>query len=360
MDKVRVLIVDDAVLARRVIADSLREDPIIEVVGTASNGRLALQRLDSNPSDIIILDLEMPEMDGLQTIDAVRARYPRLPILMCSAYTDAGAAQTLEALARGANDYVTKPTQVRDLEAAKARLRDELLPKIRALCGVSDTAATPHERGIVRELPTVRVDAVAIGASTGGPAALGAVLPRLAGSFPVPILITQHMPKLFTSLLAERLAAQSALQVSEGAPGIEPLPGRVYLAPGGYHMVVRRDGDRVVLDLNEDPAEHSCRPSVDVMLRSVVAVYGEHVASVILTGMGQDGLRGCELVRQRGGIVVAQDRASSIVWGMPGAVSGAGIAHAITPLDEIAPLLTRVVTGNRLLQRRSSGSQGSV
>ncbi len=351
MEKVRVLIVDDAVLARKVIADSLSGDPEIEVVGFASNGRLAIQRLAATTPDLLILDLEMPEMNGLETIDAVRADYPNLPIVMCSAYTDHGAEQTLEALARGANDYVTKPSKSRDLEDSRLKLKNELVPKIKALCGLTGERPVPTStaRG-TGNIPSVSVDVLAIGSSTGGPAALAQVLPLLRHDFPVPILITQHMPKLFTGLLAERLAAQSRLKVIEGAPGIEPRPGYAYIAPGGFHMIVRRQDDRVVLDLTEDAAENSCRPSVDVMLRSMVDVYGEHILTVILTGMGQDGLRGSEIVRKRGGIVVAQDQASSVVWGMPGAVSEAGVAHVIAPVSEIAALAERVVVANRILR----------
>jgi two-component system chemotaxis response regulator CheB len=360
MDKIRVLIVDDAVLARKVIADSISCDPVIEIVGFASNGRLALQRLAAAHPDLVILDLEMPEMNGLETIDAMRAQYPHLPIVMCSAYTDQGAEQTLEALSRGANDYVTKPSKSRDLEESRTKLREELLPKIKALCtaanGAPTPSASPRPRG-TGGLPSVAVDVLAIGSSTGGPSALAAVLPLLNADFPVPILITQHMPKLFTALLAERLAAQSKIKVVEGSAGLEPQPGCAYIAPGGYHMVVRRDGERVVLDLTEDAAENSCRPSVDVMLRSVVEVYGEHVLSLILTGMGQDGLRGCEAVRRRGGIVIAQDEASSVVWGMPGAISEAGVAHAISPLSDIAPQIERIVVANRILRRGSRASE---
>lgn len=356
MEKVRVLIVDDAVLARKVIADSLSNDPDIEVVGTASNGRLALQRLDSNPSDLLILDLEMPEMDGLATIDAVRAKYPTMPILMCSAFTIEGADRTLEALTRGANDYITKPSKARDLEDAKERLRSELVPKIRALCAAPQEPNSMAPRG-TGSIPTISIDAVAIGSSTGGPSALAAVLPQLAATFPVPIFITQHMPKIFTALLAERLSAQSDLSVIEGEPGLTPQPGHVYIAPGGYHMVVQRVDGVITLALNEEPPENSCRPSVDVMLRSIVSVYGEHVLSLILTGMGQDGLRGSELVRARGGIVLAQDRASSIVWGMPGAVSAGGVAHVVAPLAELASLVTRIVNGNRILRRPPKGNK---
>lgn len=352
MEKVRVLIVDDAVLARKVIADSISSDPAIEVVGFASNGRLALQRVAAANPDLVILDLEMPEMNGLETIAAMRAQYPNLPIVMCSAYTDHGAEQTIEALARGANDYVTKPSKSRDLEESRVKLREQLVPKIKALCGVSGNRTTAPSRAKgTGGIPSVLVNALAIGSSTGGPSALAEVLPRLSGDFPVPIFITQHMPKLFTGFLAERLGAQSEIKVIEGAPGVEPQPGHAYIAPGGYHMIVRRENDRIVLDLNEDAQENSCRPSVDVMLRSVVDVYGEHILSLILTGMGQDGLRGCELVRRQGGIVVAQDEASSVVWGMPGAVSEAGLAHAISPLSEIAPLIERLIKANRILRR---------
>lgn len=360
MEKVRVLIVDDAVLARKVIADSLSDDPTIEVVGTASNGRLALQRLDSTPPDVLILDFEMPEMDGLATIDAVRQRFPKLPIVMCSAFTNEGAAQTLEALARGANDYVAKPSRTRNIEEAKSILRRDLVPKIHALCGIEAEKAVEAapSRG-TGAVPRVSIDVIAIGSSTGGPNALAAVLPELSERFALPILITQHMPKVFTALLANRLASQSKIKVIEAAPGMRPVAGHAYIAPGGFHLIARRADDGVVLDLTEEAPENSCRPSVDVMLRSVVDVYGEHVLAVILTGMGQDGLRGCELVRRAGGIVLAQDKPTSVVWGMPGAVTEAGVAHAVAPISDIAPMIERIVTANKVLRGKSKRSEES-
>lgn len=366
--KIRVLVVDDSVVVRRLLSDTINAEPSCEVVATAPNGKLALAKIPQVNPDIITLDVEMPEMDGLETLSEIRKIYPRLPVIMFSSLTERAAVATLRALELGATDYITKPNATSAVSATE-QIREQLIPKIRSLMGARGfsllpgrgslpptSAAAPHpgQRPGVRETVvqprvtpatqrTSRIDLLAIGSSTGGPNALTTVISKLPATFPLPVVITQHMPPLFTRLLAERMNLASALSVHEAAGGEALEPGHVYLAPGDFHMEVRREGTAVRLRLTQAPPENSCRPSVDVMFRSVHEVYGGKVLAVILTGMGQDGLRGCDLIREAGGYVVAQDEATSVVWGMPGAVAKAGLADAVVPIDSISAEITRRV-----------------
>jgi len=356
MGKIRVLVVDDAVVVRRMVSDVITADPALEVAGTAANGRIAMAKIPQVNPDIVTLDVEMPEMDGLETLAAIRKQYPLLPVIMFSTLAVRGAATTLDALTLGANDYVTKPANVGSVTEALQCLRDQLVPKIKLWC----SRATKSERVALRpgasftylaprknDAQPTRVEMVAIGVSTGGPNALSALLPELPGDLAVPIVIVQHMPPVFTRLLADRLGSQSALKVSEGVSGELVRPGHVYLAPGDYHMVVKRDGLSLRIQTNQDTPENSCRPAVDVLFRSVVGVYGSGTLGVILTGMGQDGLRGCERIRETGGQILAQDEATSVVWGMPGFVAKAGLADQVLPLKEIAGEIVRRVRRGR-------------
>lgn len=361
MRPIRVLVVDDAVVVRRVVSDALSAAPDVEVVATAANGRIALQRIPQCTPDLVTLDVEMPEMDGLETLRRLRVEYPTLPVIMFSTLTERGATTTLDALALGASDYITKPSHTGSLEQSMARLREELLPRIRALAGRS--APAPAARAAVpvagtRTTPPLPVRTVArppgvlaIGVSTGGPNALGALLPCLRADLPVPVVIVQHMPPMFTRLLAERLDAQCALTVREAAGGERLTPGTIYIAPGGSHMIVERRGTEVVTALTQTPPENSCRPAVDVLFRSVAATYGAEALALVLTGMGQDGLRGCEEIRDRGGRILAQDEASSVVWGMPGFVAKAGLAEKVLPLGDLAPEINHLTTGGRIGRR---------
>jgi two-component system chemotaxis response regulator CheB len=336
MSKIRVLVVDDSVVVRRIVSDALTADPDLEVVGTAANGKIGHTKVAQLKPDVVTLDVEMPEMDGLETLDAIRKVHPKLPVIMFSTLTIRGGETTLDALAHGASDYVTKPSNVGSVGAAQLSLRDQLIPKIKALCGkpvFAPTTAQARATGVDVASPVARkavgslpVDMVAIGVSTGGPNALSKLLPTIPADFPVPIVIVQHMPPMFTKLLAERLDVQSAIEVHEATEGQQILP--------------------------QEAPENSCRPAVDVLFRSVVNVYGAGTLGVILTGMGQDGLRGCEQIREVGGQVFAQDEASSVVWGMPGSVSRAGLAHQILPLDQIGPEIVRRV------KNRSANSDG--
>jgi two-component system, chemotaxis family, protein-glutamate methylesterase/glutaminase len=344
--RTRVLIVDDAVVIRRMLTDIIGADPGLDVVGAASNGRLALARIPQVNPDVVILDIEMPEMDGLTTLAELRRTWKRLPVIMFSTLTERAAAATLDALALGANDYVTKPANVGSVTLAMQRVREELIPRIKQFAGPPAPAPLPAGPGAAAPTPgRGQVEAVGIVSSTGGPNALAELIPALPADLGVPVLIVQHMPPLFTSLLARRLDAQGALTVREGAAGEPVRPGEVWIAPGGLHLVTRREGAGVRLETNTDPPENSCRPAGDVLLRSMVTTWGGRVLAVALTGMGSDGKRGCDLVRSRGGQVLAQDEATSVVWGIPGGVARAGLADRVLPLGQLAAEITRRVGG---------------
>lgn len=371
MIRVRALVVDDSAAYRRILSDTLASDPAIEVAGTAPNGRIALQKIPQLNPDVVTLDVEMPEMDGLETLRAIRAEYPTLPVIMVSAVTEPGAEATIDALLRGANDYCTKPM---DADGAAA-LKRELVPKVlrlgqaylQACRSPGGAASMPPMRPMSSAPPggaprsgrpamprpraaTGRVEIVAIGVSTGGPNALANVFAALPGDLDVPVVLVQHMPPLFTATLAQRLDQGSQLVVREGQAG-EPLrPNWAYVAPGNFHMFVARDKGVPALSLNQAQPENSCRPAVDVLFRSVAELYGPNVLAVVMTGMGQDGQRGAEHVRDAGGEVWAQDEASSVVWGMPGAVVRAGLADRVLPLDRIGTEIAR-----RTRERRTGG-----
>jgi two-component system chemotaxis response regulator CheB len=379
MPKIRVLVVDDAVVVRKVITETLRRDPDLEVVGVAANGRIALQKIPQVNPDLLTLDIEMPEMDGLATLREVRKLYPKLAVIMFSTLTAKGASATLDALTLGANDYVTKPANVGSVTEAMERLEQELIPKIKIHCrsllagevpglGRDTFHRVPNcpsrldgeiprplaSNGTAKPVPAPPlpprpgpIEIVCLGTSTGGPNALAEVFSQLPGDLPVPIVIVQHMPPLFTAMLAERLSAHSSIPCHEGVAGQVLERGHAYIAPGGRHMEVMRPGLRAILRLQDGPPENSCRPAVDVLFRSVAAHYGGAVLGVVMTGMGQDGLRGCELIREKRGHIVVQDEASSVVWGMPGYVARAGYADKTLPLPQIAGEITRRVRESR-------------
>lgn len=348
MPPIRLLVVDDSVVVRKAIREALESESTIEVAGTAASGRIALAKIPQLNPDVITLDIEMPGLNGLKTLAQIRKLYPKLPVIMFSTLTERGAAITLEALSLGASDYVTKPSNTGSLSAAKDQVRQELVAKI--LCLVPrhvHRVPIPVVPAAKRSSAGQPIDIVAIGVSTGGPNALAEVIPQLPKDFPVPVVVVQHMPPLFTKLLAERLASRSALLVREGQAGKALEPGHAWIAPGDHHMTVARKGTGVVLNLNQEPPENSCRPAVDVLFRSVADVYGPRVLAVVMTGMGSDGARGARHIREVGGEIVVQDEASSVVWGMPGAVVGAGVADKICPLAEISQEIVGRVTSSR-------------
>jgi two-component system chemotaxis response regulator CheB len=358
MPKIRILVVDDSVVVRRMVSDALASDPQLEVAATAANGKIALAKIPQVNPDIVILDVEMPELDGIGTLVEIRKLLPKLPVIMYSTLTQRGAEATIEALSKGATDYVTKPSNVGSAAQGLECIRTQLIPKIKAICGrlsglplPSPLTATAASKTPQPRLPfphrEERIDIVAIGVSTGGPNALASLIPSLPRDLPVPVVIVQHMPPVFTRLLAERLAAKSQIGVEEGYPGAVLEPGGAWLAPGDYHMVVAGDPHHVTLRTHQGPPENSCRPAVDVLFRSVAEVYKSHALAVEMTGMGQDGLRGCEHIRESGGQILAQDQATSVVWGMPGFVANAGLADKVLPLDQLGMEILRRVRNGR-------------
>ena len=346
-NRIRVLVVDDSVVIRRLVTHALSEDPMLEVAGFASDGAIGLARIPQVNPDVITLDIEMPGMDGLEMLRRVRKEYPRIRVIMFSTLTERGAAVTLEALALGADDYVTKASNAGSLDRSLTNLRAELIPRIRQFFQIAAVpapklaVASPRSTAEERAKPRLRSEraVVAIGVSTGGPNALSVIVPQFPADFPLPILIVQHMPPLFTRLLAERLQQGTRLQVQEAAEGSLLSPGKILIAPGDHHMQVRTGTGAESVVLNQGPPENSCRPSVDVLFRSVGQVYGGAVISAILTGMGQDGLRGVETLKAQGAYVIAQDEESSVVWGMPGAIATAGLADSVLPLNRVVPAI---------------------
>ena len=350
MPKIKVLVADDSVVIRKMLSDTMNQDPAIEVVGTASNGSICLKKIPLVKPDIVTLDIEMPEMNGLEALEEIRKEWPELPVIMFSTLTQSGATATLDALSKGATDYVTKPSNVTGMDQGIELINNELILKIKALCSESVGLDIPDNLpkpkpvishsgapGIaVKQKALHRVDVVAIGVSTGGPNALAQLLPAFSSNFPVPIVIVQHMPPFFTQLLADRLNTETEMTVMECQSGTVLQPGHVYLAPGDYHMAVEQHKDDVVAVLNQNPPENFCRPSADVLFRSAAKVYGRNALAVVLTGMGHDGTEGCRHIQNRGGQVIVQDEPTSVVWGMPGFVVKEKLADKVLPLNQIA------------------------
>lgn len=351
MQSIRVLIVDDSVTVRHLLWKVFREDKVFDVVGMLSNGQQALEKLQELRPDVVTLDIEMPVRDGLDTLVAMRRQAPRLPVIILSSHSEAGALVTLEALSRGAVDCVAKPINVDSPEAGLDYIRKELLPRVKAVCSKTlglpmpdlapnAEASTPAKRAASQRSGVI--DVLTIGSSVGGPNCLAAILPELGKDFPLPVLIAQHMPAMFTRLMAERFAAATGMEVREGVDRAILKPGQVWIAPGHAHMVVERVGAQAQLKIiSSDIPNVNCRPSVDILFRSVATVYGSRTLAVVLSGMGNDGLQGCEVVQEQGGQILVQDRESSVVWGMPGFVANAGLAEAQLPLDQLRATIVR-------------------
>jgi two-component system chemotaxis response regulator CheB len=371
MSKTRVLIVDDSLVVRRLLTAILAAEPDMEVVAAVGNAELALKKIEECAPDVVTLDVEMPDMNGLDLLEEIRKRAPQLPVIMFSALTQRAAATTLEALARGATDYVAKPAGTGSREAAAEHVRTELGTKIRVLMGRQKRVRRNSVPEPNQPAPPVRtssgpiqlapvnmgaIDVLAVGCSTGGPNALAQVFAGIPKNFPVPVVIVQHMPPVFTRMLAERLTATCSLDFREGADGDVLVPGRAYIAPGDFHMRVVRQGARVTVALDKGPPENFCRPAVDVLFRSVAEVFSSRTLGVILTGMGQDGLIGCEKLHAAGAQIVTQDEASSVVWGMPGFVTRAGLSNAVLPIGEIAAEIVRRAAVRPRAQARAGGT----
>lgn len=357
-DPIRVMVADDSATIRGLLAKMLNTDPDVEVVCTAANGELALAQLGQYSVDVILLDVEMPVMDGIAALPQLRSESPETHIIMVSSLTRRGADVTLEALSLGASDFIQKPTTGSSSLNVEG-MREELLAKIKSLGGVrrapttapsslrgsrpekagADAPAIPPSIGRVSEL---RPEIVAIGSSTGGPNALVETVEALNRGLQQPIVITQHMPPVFTRSLARRLSDVSGRPCKEGEHGEPLLDGHMYVAPGGYHMTVAADGDGHRLFLNQDDRVNFCRPAVDVMFDSVARSFGSAIVAVVLTGMGRDGRDGCKTIRDSGGVVVIQDQETSVVWGMPGAVHAAGLATTVLPINKMGSEISRL------------------
>jgi len=359
MQPIRVLITDDNQAIVSLLAMLLSEDADISVVGTAMNGADTLVKLSTVQTDVLILDIEMPVMDGIETLAAIKAQYPDIRVIMFSAHTQRGAAQTMRALARGASDYVTKPAGG-GLSEARHTVRSELIPKIKALAShkkPKQTQPTPQPVSVVDKAsrPAATTGVLVIAASTGGPQALSTILGSIPADFRIPILVVQHMPATFTKMLAQRLARSCAIDVVEASDGDFIESGITYIAPGDYHMELSRTDEQTKLTLHQGPPVNFCRPAADRLFMSAANVFGAQVLSVVLTGMGQDGLRGCQAISRAGGTVLAQDESSSIVWGMPGAIAQAGLADQIVPLDELANEIINRVWSHSWINQGAAG-----
>lgn len=388
--RTKVLIIDDSVVNRRVMINLLETFETVEVAGFAADGTIGWAKVLLTKPDVILVDIDMPEMSGIDLLKKLRKNKIDIPVIMLSDGSDGEAEFILDAMAYGAQDYAVKPDNMNNGEKALKFVKTELMPKINKnspyykdividggpateTCGTgvnkfnekacadnlnnknnknnpnNNIASVDLNNGIKRRR-VPRVDVLAVGVSTGGPKALEIFLSGFNGQIDVPVLIVQHMPPQFTKLLAERLSVETKLNVTEGASGSFIETGKVFLAPGDYHMIVKREAAYYKIELNQHPPENSCRPAVDVLFRTVADIYGENALAVVLTGMGQDGLIGCEHIKKNGGRVIVQDKDSSVVWGMPGAVANNNLADCVLPLEELAA---------EVINRINMGRQGS-
>ncbi len=379
---IKVLIVDDSVVFRKILQNALGRHPGIRVVGTANNGKDALAQIPRLRPHLLILDVEMPEMNGLQTLDEIKRRHLNVGVIMFSSLTVDGARTTIDALTKGAFDFVPKPSGQGAFAESVKNIQQELIPKINAYSSTLRQArpkplrrGSPGIRPVSRDeisvqepakpqdgpskspvstprravLTALKPEAVAIGVSTGGPNALDQVIPKLPGNFTLPVFLVQHMPPVFTSQLAKRLNEKSRINVVEAQDRQPVLPGTVYIAPGNYHMTVEEKENQKIIRLNQSPPENSCRPSVDVLFKSIARTYGPRTLAVIMTGMGKDGLVGCRELKAKRAFIIAQDRDTCVVWGMPKFVTEEGLADKVCPLEQIAPAIMKAcMRGNSL------------
>ena len=352
--KIRVLVVDDSALMRQFISDILNGDPRIEVIGTARDGRDALAQIQKLKPDLVTMDVEMPNMDGLQALEEIMRTHP-LPVIMLSSVTQQGAETTLKALALGCVDFIGKPSGSISLniKTIGQEIIDKVIAastaKVRTKAGVfpAQKHTLPHAPDFRRMNPpmnfTGRRDIVAIASSTGGPMALSELIPKLPKKFPVPIVITQHMPKEFTTSFAKRLNDTSEVEVVEGFEGLTLKPGRVVIAPGGSHLIVKRRNGTAVCALSDAPPVLSVKPAANIMFLSVADEYGGNVLCVILTGMGRDGTDGAMALKRKGAYVIAESQKTCVVYGMPKSAVDAGIVDEVLPLNEIPDAMVRLV-----------------
>ncbi len=367
---IRVMVVDDAVVVRGLLALWIDAEPDMEIVASLSNGREAVTRIEDSKADVVVLDIDMPELDGISALPLLLQKKRDLAVIMVSTLTRRNAEISFRALALGAADYVPKPETAREITAS-IPFRRELIDKVRTLgrnrfsphayfrgparetapaprarrAGSAETAAAPLR---LRPFAATAPRALVIGSSTGGPQALTTLIEKLPAAIDrAPVLITQHMPPMFTTVLAEHLSRAGGRGAHEAEHGEPVLAGGIYVAPGGRHMRVVRTAEVVRIALGDDPPINFCKPAVDALFTSAVAVWGATTLALVLTGMGADGTRGAADIVAAGGSVIAQDEATSVVWGMPRSVAQAGLCSAVLPLDQIAPKIIRLFSGAR-------------
>lgn len=370
----RVMVVDDSAIIRGLISRWLEDEGDITVISTAANGVMALRNLEKAKPDVVILDVEMPEMDGMTALPRILAAAPHVKVIMASTLTRRNAKISIEAMKAGAADYIPKPESTHETNSSEM-FRHELKEKVRALgtaarrdAGKSRARSvkvrTPASRlhagkiiasvpagnqGITLRKPSMQKPRVlVVGSSTGGPQALFTFLAGLGQTPSVPVLITQHMPTTFTAILANQLSRNLGIACHEAEDGEPLLTNRFYIAPGGRHMAICKSNDRPIIRVNDDPPENYCRPSVDQLFRSAASVFGGAALGVVLTGMGHDGFAGARVIVDEGGTIIAQDEETSVVWGMPGVVSNAGLASAVLPLGKISDATRKLIKGDRL------------
>lgn len=345
---IRTLVVDDAVIYRKIASDVLSGFPEIELVGTAASGEIALKKLQQNPVDLVLCDIHMPGLDGVQTLSAIREKFPQTLVVMISGVSTRSAQTTIDALQKGAIDFIRKPdgpsteenqAQLkRDIEAVlrliRIRLGTRSIP--RATSQPQSAPPPPPSGALHQKAAPKKFGVVAIGVSTGGPEALTKLIPKLPAKLSVPVVIVQHMPPNFTRSLAESLNKRSQLNVVEATHEQPILPGTVYIAPGGHHLTVRKNQTTITAAIVDSPPENSCRPSVDVLFRSVANVWGDDgILGVILTGMGNDGAKGIQAMKRRGCFCITQAEGSCVVYGMPRAVDELGLSDLSLPIESI-------------------------
>lgn len=365
---IRIAVIEDSAVIRGLIAKWLENESDFEVVGRFRNGKQAVENIRSVGAEVAVLDIEMPVMDGLTALPQLVKEVPGLKVIMASTLTQRNAAISFEALTLGASDYLTKPDNVRGVTTSES-FREDLIAKARELGNafrkkhptpqatvpsqaparpVQERRAPKDDSFTLRRLVKVRPEVLVIGASTGGPQAMFDLFPRLRGKINLPILITQHMPPMFTSILAQHLTKLSGIEAKEAEDGEKIEAGKIYIAPGDYHMLVRSNSGSHCIELSQGPEENYCRPAVDPMLRSVAESYGATALTIILTGMGHDGEKGAQAMVDAGGNVFAQDKETSVVWGMPGSVAKAGLCAEVLPLgtlgDRLSGILERSTT----------------
>lgn len=355
----KIMVVDDTIVYRKILSDIVEQLKDTELLATASNGKIALQKLEHSQPDLVMLDISMPEMDGLETLRNIKSKYPEIEVVMVSGMDRSNANLTVQALENGALDFIAKPETSSPKESADTLLsvlrpvvnlvRTKMISRITRSTLAAPIQVREPERPAPPPVPERKpkigkIDAVAIGVSTGGPNALHSMIPQLGSNLRVPGFMVQHMPPMFTASLAERLDKDSGVTVVEAADGEQAVPGTIYIAPGGKHMVVRKNFDGSTrIGIIDTPPVNSCKPSVDVLFRSIATVYGGNVLTVILTGMGNDGASGVSSLKRKGAYSIIQDKETSVVWGMPGAVNELNAADEILPLNQIAGRILKII-----------------